>query len=171
MFPGEDYGMTGIQRDRIKAANRRSKTLLVPIDFSEASNNALRAAIDLATEPSRIILLHVISPQPNADDDVPSLSRRASRQLLRLAESCLGKQNHRVHTFIRTGSPFQEILSVAAENKVKMIVLGVPDSGPLAGIELGHTIDRVSRYAKCPVLLIRESDAGKSPAKPALAFR
>ena len=157
--------MTERGKKNAKAANRHSKTILVPIDFSEASKSALRAAIDLAHEPARLILLHVSSPRPNADDDVPRLSRNASTQLLGLAELCLGKHDHTVHTFIRTGAPFQEILNVAVEDKVDMIVLGVHESGPLAGVELGHTIDRVSRYARCPVLLIREGDIDEPAAK------
>ena len=59
---------------------------------------------------------------------------------------------------MRTGAPFQEILAAAEENNIEMIVLGVNESGPLAGIELGHTIDRVLRYARCPVLLVRQSE-------------
>ena len=36
--------------------------ILVPVDFSEASVNAIREAVELADEPSHVHLLHVLPP-------------------------------------------------------------------------------------------------------------
>jgi nucleotide-binding universal stress UspA family protein len=83
-----------------------------------------------------------------------------------ISEEC-GDTDHGVHTLVRTGTPFQEILAATKQLRADMIILAVSESGP---ISIGHTAERVLRYASCPVLLVRPGD-GAAAASRAKAHR
>jgi nucleotide-binding universal stress UspA family protein len=138
---------------------RRShpKTILVPIDFSAASKEALRQALHLAGEGTRLMLLHVLAPSADAGRVAFNSAAAAKKGLLTFGRNHGADHDRAFHSLVRAGVPFQEILTTAHEHHAEMIVLGVNNSASLGGIELGHTVDRVSRYAHCPVLLVRES--------------
>jgi nucleotide-binding universal stress UspA family protein len=130
--------------------------ILVPIDFSAASRNAFRQALHLGRDQSRFILLHVIPPTTEKGGKRSTVIASARRSL---ASFVRNEHARRVRSFrcdVRAGTPFQEILAAAQDNNVEIIVLGVDNLGPFGGLAVGHTADRVSRYAKCPVLLVRE---------------
>lgn len=146
-------------------SDNHPKTILVPIDFSAASKDAFRHATALAGETSRVILLHVVAP--SADGDLsPEKTAGASGQRLTAFWKANGAGSPFVHSQLRIGTPFREILKCAEENKAEIIVLAVHDSTLLgAALGLGHTVDRVSRYAPCPVLLVRERSGSAERAK------
>jgi nucleotide-binding universal stress UspA family protein len=167
----------------IKAEKKRSrstattppKNILIPIDFSVASKSAFRHALGLGSSAARIILLHVIAPSAESQRDGSGLIDAARRSLQSFSKSA-GLSGHRtIRAVVRTGTPFQEILATAKENRVGLIVLAVHDSAPFGGLALGHTVDRVSRYAPCPILLVREDEGdqarGKSSAAAASSSR
>ena len=143
-------------------------TILVPIDFSSASQNALRQAAAVARDSSRIILLHVIAPAPTDDLAIRKSTDAAERKLGDFCKSDGLVAPELIQSHVRNGTPFREIVQFAEENNVAMIVLGVHESAPpFGGIALGHTIDRVSRYAPCPVLLVREGNGNSRGARNA----
>lgn len=160
-----EWGVFDSSKQKGKDARKRHPgNILVPVDFSAISEKAFAQALSLAAKSSRIILLHVVSDRAGLGEDISSLIKTAKRSLLAFSRSSGVALDHSIQSLVRAGVPFQEILSAASESNVEMIVLGLHDSGPLAGVELGDTIERVSRYATCPVLLVRGSDAAKAPA-------
>lgn len=144
---------TGVQT---KSKGSHAKTMLVPIDFSPASRRALKYAFDLSGESSSLVLLHVMSQ--NSDMHFAKAIESARQRLAQFCTSNGIAAPELDRLDVRIGLPFREILECAKDNHAEMIVLGLDQSGPLDGIALGHTADRVSRYAKCPVLLVREED-------------
>lgn len=161
---GDCYGGAVTKAVRKSTRSRTStspRSILVPIDFSVASKNALRHALDLSGNASRIILLHVIAPSAEAHRDVSGLVDSARKSLYLFGKSEVLLRDRSVRSLVRTGTPFHEILAAAKENKVELIVLAVHDLAPLGGLALGHTVDRVSRYAPCPVMLVREDGADR----------
>ncbi len=158
------HDMTGKPQTRA-SSNNHPKTILVPIDFSAASKEAFSRAIALAGERSRIILLHVVAPSAEGDLS-PAKTAGASGQRLTAFWKANGAGSPFVHSQLRIGTPFREILKCAEENKAEMIVLAVHDATALgAALGLGHTVDRVTRYAPCPVLLVRERSGSPDRAK------
>lgn len=152
-----------------KRSPKQPKKILVPIDFSASAKSAFRHAIGLAGDASRIILLHVIAPSGVKGSDVTHLIAAAEASLTSFSKSDGLDHDHAAHSLVRIGTPFSEILAAAAENDVELIVLGVHDSAPLRGLALGHTAERVSRYAPCPVMLVRESKGDRAVSKSAAA--
>lgn len=140
--------------------SRAPKVILVAVDFSPESRQAMRQAFALTGDFSRVILLHVVGSA--AGDNVAEAARVLENAREKLKEFC-GKTNgmgmpKSTQLEVRRGTPFREILECAKERAVEMIVLGVDGSFPLGGVALGHTADRVSRYASCPVLLVRQTN-------------
>ena len=60
---------------------------------------------------------------------------------------------------MRVGTPADEIVRTADEEKAAMIVLGTHGRGGVQRLMLGSVADRVLRRAVCPVLVVRESEA------------
>ncbi len=56
------------------------------------------------------------------------------------------------------GKPSHEIMRVAREETVDMIVLGTHGKGVLDQAIFGSTTERVVRKAQCPVLTVRMSE-------------
>jgi nucleotide-binding universal stress UspA family protein len=57
---------------------------------------------------------------------------------------------------VRVGTPADEIVRAANEEKAAMIVLGTHGRGGVQRLMLGSVADRVLRRAACPVLVVRE---------------
>jgi universal stress protein A len=150
----------GVTKDKKKEAGPQN--ILIPTDFSAASKNAFRYALDLGREGSRFLLLNVITPKTEKGRKAPSLIAAARRSLTSFAKNDHACDARSMQSLVRIGTPFEEILAAARDRNADLIVLGVHDSEPFGGLAVGRTVDRVSRYAKCPVLLVREPEASAS---------
>ena len=130
------------------------ENVLLPVDFSAASQTAFATALDLLGTRARIILLHVIPISFGADAFRGSFEA-AQKKLSDFAKDVSVTAEQRVESIVRAGIPFQEILTATKDHKINLIVLGIDESNPFGGLALGHTADRISRYAWCSVLLVR----------------
>lgn len=141
--------------------------ILVPLDFSGKSRQALDVAVPLAEQyGGEIILLHVIhaptlSPWRGIPGgrhylamDMHNVTDAARKKLLAMAA-------HRIpapvrgQTIVRLGSPYDEITSAARMLKVDLIVLSTQGRSGLPRMLIGSTAERVVRQAHCPVLRLR----------------
>ena len=59
-----------------------------------------------------------------------------------------------VETEVRESAAYWEILKVAAERSVDLIVMGVQGRGALDLLLFGSNTARVTRTATCPVLIV-----------------
>lgn len=143
---------------RVKVSYPRVRRILVPLDFSGKSRQALRYATPLAQKfASEIILLHVLPPAAKAArSDAPTTepTRAALRRLDSMAEALI-PPDFRGANVVRTGSPYGEILAAARKLDVDMIVLTTHGNSGLKRFFVGSTAEQVMRHATCPVLSIR----------------
>lgn len=142
--------------------------ILVPIDFSRDSNNALEFAKTLAEDyNAELIVLHVIEDilAPayfGAQFDpgmIPSaeLEESAHKEMERFIPAT-AEGPVRVRHVLRRGSAFKEIVETAKDEDVSVIVMGTHGRGPLGHLFLGSTAERVVRSSRVPVLTIRHPD-------------
>lgn len=152
----------------------RLKRIVVPVDFSEVSAQALpyAAAFGKAFD-AEIILLHVWEPR-FLPLDVGSLPLSADdredddlteKYLKHLRYEVLDK-DLRVRTVLRNGVPFREITRLATNLGADLIILTTHGHTGLKHVLLGSTAERVVRHADCPVLVVR----GKSHPSPGKRF-
>ena len=141
------------------------KKVLVPTDFSDSARHAFSYGVSFAREyKAELVLLHVVEnltvgyasdlfPVPMAEV-FQEISGYAKSEVTKLAEEVRGK-GVRVRELVVQGKPAAEIMRVAREETVDMIVLGAHGKGVLDQALFGSTTERVVRRAPCPVLTCR----------------
>jgi nucleotide-binding universal stress UspA family protein len=139
---------------RVNASYPRLRRILVPLDFSGKSRQALRYAIPLALKfSSRIHLVHVLPPQRRTPDE---LARAKLAALKRLGDmSALLPPRLRAGNAVLLGKPADEILALATKNDIDLIVLTTKGETGLKRALLGGTAQRIVQQATCPVLSVR----------------
>ena|SRR5438309_8158900 len=150
-----------------KGAFPQLHRILLPTDFSGCANYALpyAAAIARATNAT-IICVHVVEPvvptvgysglaEPMPIADVSEqLEDSAERELPKLAEceECAGLN---IEEVIVHGDAAAEIVRVAGEREVDLIVISSHGRTGLGRIIFGSTAEAVVRHATCPVLVVK----------------
>src|SRR5262245_11724747 len=145
------------------------RRILVPIDFSKHSQNALTYAAAFAEKfGAEIYLLHVVQdlalfipdavtagpPLLPPMDQLTAAVREALDRVIR--ENQLGPLQ--VHPEVREGTPFYEIIQFAKEKSIDLIIMGTHGRGGLAHVLLGSVTEKVVRKAPCPVLTVRDPE-------------
>ena len=141
-----------------------SPEVLVPVDFSPCSVNALRVAIGMAAPEGDVTLLHVIDQEFVEDavatglgssEDIRSrLKQQAEENFSTMLEGIdAGQVNIEKMTVI--GLPFVEILKIARDLDLPMIIMGVRGrSTPPEELLFGSTAEKVIRGSRVPVLCV-----------------
>ncbi len=139
------------------------KHILFATDFTEHSNEVANKAKQLAKiNHAQLSIIHVVDYIPITDatygpiipydgDLLEQLMNSAKDQLAKLADDLgIAKENQ----WLETGSPKLELVRVAEENKVDLVVVGSHGRHGLA-LLLGSTANGVLHHAKCDVLAVR----------------
>ena len=146
--------------------------ILVPFDFSDASNNALNFALQMATKASacEITLFHVIE-HPTASafktmgvNDYDPMEVIYMKKLIEQVETkmvdTIGKANVgkvEVKQKIKLGNPDNEIIEEVSKEEIDLIVMGTSGSEGLDEFFVGSNAEKVVRYASCPVITMKKS--------------
>jgi universal stress protein A len=141
---------------RIKASYPRIQHILVPLDFSGKSRQALRYAVPLAQKfTAKIHLVHVL-PAPGKTElaDLPRLKLTVLKRLGEMAVEFLPPRV-RAGNAVLVGKPADEILALARRNNIDLIVLTTKGRTGLARALVGSTAESIMRHAPCPVLSVR----------------
>jgi universal stress protein A len=153
--------------DRPQHRTLRLKKILVPIDFSPPSKNAFKYAVRFAEEfGGELTLLYVLEPEsmtgfmaiPEATAFVESDIVAAGKNLRSLIASVRNGKIERPHWKVRAGLPSHEIVEVAKEMDVDLIVVATHGYTGWKHFCIGSTAERVVRAAPCPVLVVREKE-------------
>lgn len=144
------------------------KNILVPTDFSEHSDKALRQALDIAEKfNSKVFLLHVVDKgihQCVADYCLPKetmdqLERESvskSRELMEhQVDMVAGRPAVEVAFDVQKGVPYDVILQEQQKKGIDLIVIASHGKSGLMGHLMGSVADRVAERAKSEVLIVR----------------
>jgi len=142
--------------------------ILVPTDFSEYSDRALRQALDIAKQyNAKVFLLHVVHGEGyffTADFAISAeMMQQINDAALAQAQENLNKQLYgypqtkevEVVTNVRQGVPFEEILEEAKEQGIDLIVIASLGRSGIAKYLIGSVARNVLKGSKCPVLLTK----------------
>lgn len=141
---------------RVNVSFPRLLHILVPLDFSGKSRQALRYAVPIAQKFSgRIHLLHVLPPRRKADHASHLQQRQeALKRLGRMSEQLIPPRL-RAEYAVLEGRPADKILSLAEKNDIDLIVLTTKGEAGLKRALIGSTAERIMRRSGCPVMSIR----------------
>lgn len=137
-------------------------TILCPVDFSDASRNALRSAAAIArTLPARLVVLTVSDPLlaeaaelAAATEHLPAALQKQLRRFYREVTETSSAALDRVTFEIATGKPAVEILRIASERGADAIVMGTHGLTGLRKLFFGSTTERVLRETTRAVVLV-----------------
>jgi nucleotide-binding universal stress UspA family protein len=142
----------------------RFHNILVAVDFSQTSDDALATAVELSrTNHARLHVLHVVPNVqiPYAIEPVVFDFTAYLRQSVEQARQQLADLTARhpvdaamLTTTVSTGPPADEIGRYAEANGIDLIVLGAHGHGFLDRLLIGSVAERVVRHAPCAVLLV-----------------
>ncbi len=148
------------------------KTLLVAVDFSDASRQVISYAAGLASDLSaRLILLHVVEPVASyvpvgaAMDVIETAPPQIMEEDLKAQEGHLRRLAEglpEVESLCIIGLAADEIVTQAAERGAAFIVLGSHGHGALYHLFAGSVVTGVLKRARTPVLIVpigEKSDA------------
>lgn len=146
----------------------KPKNILVPTDFSEHSDKALRQALDIAEKfNSKVFLLHVVDKgiqQCVADYCLPKetfeqLERESvskSRELMEHEVSMVaGRPAVEIDFDVQKGVPYDVILQEQQDKDIDLIVIASHGKSGLMGHLMGNVADRVAERATSEVLIVR----------------
>jgi nucleotide-binding universal stress UspA family protein len=142
----------------------RIQTLLVPIDFSDVTSKVLLTAQSLALLlNSRIVLLHVVEPEPDFVGFEPgpvsvrsSVAKEFHSEHKRLEEikQQIAAAGVNVIALQIQGPTVEKIIKESIHQNADMIVLGSHGHGALYNLLAGSVAEGVLKSAKCPVLIV-----------------
>lgn len=151
------------------------ETILVPIDFSKASDRVIEVAGKLARViDARIVLLHVVQAPMVASDLAPFVGEtlrftadveRGARSHLRLLQGRLARRNVKVDTLCEQGLPVAVIAKLAKELDARYIVVGSHGRTAFYDLVVGSTTSGVLRRAPCAVVVVPAQAKHKAKRK------
>lgn len=142
----------------------RFHNILVAVDFSQTSDDALAAAAELSRAcHARVHVLHVVpnvqipyAIEPVAFDFSAFLRQSidAAREKLAALVARQSIDPAMLTTEVIDGATAAEIIRYATENAIDLIVLGAHGHGFIDRLLVGSVAERVARRAPCAVLLV-----------------
>ena len=142
------------------------KRLLVPVDFSPVSLDALASARELAkTTGATLHLFHSVDdvawrylgyPLEALGQVQTAVTDSANEQLRELA---IQEQREGLTvecTLVVSTRPASAIVTFAREHDIDLIVMGTHGRGAMLRMMLGSVAEQVVRTAPCPVMVVRD---------------
>lgn len=143
------------------------RKIILATDFSEASQNAVRYAVWMAKSlQAELKLLHVFEPSgwvvPSpyyftpgfeqwVDASLEKTRQKGKESLEGLAESL----DMQVETIFAEGGTGKEIVRIATEHRVDLLILGTHGYTGWNHLTIGSIAEFVVRHAACPVLTVK----------------
>jgi universal stress protein A len=140
--------------------------ILCPTDFSEPSYEALDDAVELAklfqAALTVLYVLPLLPPQPtnpNRSFEIPEYERIVHKESKEHLEELVAQRvpkTVKAVALIGHGSPAKEIVRIAEDEKMDLIVISTHGHSGWQRLVMGSVAEKVVRSAPCPVLAVRE---------------
>jgi nucleotide-binding universal stress UspA family protein len=154
-----------VREKKLQTAGTLFKQILVPIDFSEFSRDAISHGRHLANEfGATVRLLHIVEEaihptfyvtgQTSLTAWYPEIEATTLKEMKRLAEDAAGPQVP-LEFHIKEGRAAVGIIGFARKNEIDLIVMA---SHGLTGLEhflLGSVTEKVVRMSPCPLFTLK----------------
>ena len=145
-----------------------NKTVLLPYDFSDASNAAIDEAFGMIDETTKVFVLHVLMPMTNvsleagimADLD-PDVEEARRLTAMKSMQERIQDPLNRTFLNVRLGDPGSEIVHFAKEINADFIIMPSHGRTGITRLLLGSVAERVLRLSECPVIVLRHGKAEK----------
>ena len=142
------------------------KRILIPTDFSEHANYALRVAAQIARKNNgEIILLHMLELPHQAGDaigtahNIPEIMFFKNQALNKLDELMDSDflEGIEVSEIVQFEKAFDGILAISKKNNVDLIIMGSHGSNGFREMFIGSNAEKEVRFSDIPVLVIKDN--------------
>ena len=143
------------------------KNILVAIDFSSSVDEISRRAVAIAkNDNAKLTFVHIVEYMPPfmmGDEPVPSSSwvinedELVAKVKTRMGDLLKNLNVESAEQVVRVGIPKHEIISIAGEKNVDLIVTGSHGRHGV-GLLLGSTANSILHHAPCDVLAVKVED-------------
>ncbi|MFN2261408.1 MAG: universal stress protein [Psychroflexus sp.] len=140
------------------------KKILVPVDFSKPSENALKIAAQLAKKNNaELHVLHIIElaeslfggAQFNVDDEqIIFFMKLAKQRFTKFLDKDFLKDINVIDS-VESGSTTFGIEEAVEKNNIDLVVMGSSGSSGFEEIVIGSNTEKVVRYSKVPILVVK----------------
>ena len=148
------------------------QSILIPTDFSELSESALKVGIAIAKRQyAKVTLLHIVDvlpvllPTQVLLSDPQEVLSRMEEKLEEISERIRKESGVKAVVKALEGTPADRICKFALEENISLIVMGTHGVSGLREFFIGSEVYRVVKNATCPVLTIpgewQKTDFGK----------
>ncbi|MBA2849590.1 universal stress protein [Thermosulfuriphilus ammonigenes] len=136
--------------------------ILIPIDGSEPSLEALKQGLSLAkANQAQVTALYVV---PRGEEFIEVFTLKSVKEafyqegekVLEKARKIAQEMGVSLNTRITEGRPPEEIVEVAKNLGCDLIVMGSHGHGMLGKLLIGSCTERVLAMAPCPVLVVKK---------------
>lgn len=142
------------------------RRILCPVDFSDATPEALSVAAAVARAyDAEVLLLHVL--------DFPHRTVALERYYLEIEDEAKRRLNALRHEqaleglelrdVVQRGTTYDEIVRYAGDQGVDLIVMATHGRRGLSRLIVGSVTERVARTASCPLLAVPPTDEPAAP--------
>ena len=151
--------------DMMQETDKLFSKILVPVDGSKFSLEAVRLARRLAlSHGSRVLLLHVLDTtvveqlqrfSDKSHDEVRTDMEKSAKGFLKDMSLEVSQRDITVDIILREGTPHEVILTEADKWGADLIVMGKLGKRRVSRILLGSVAERVIEFTRLPVMLAR----------------
>jgi nucleotide-binding universal stress UspA family protein len=130
-------------------------------DGSEHAFHALALALEIASQNNselHMVSVEEISYMPNSIEEIREETGTAARRfhtVLQRARAMAAEQRVMLKTHVIAGHAVRDILALAADLKVDLLVIGGTGHSAFYERMVGSTAARVVLLAACPVLVVK----------------
>lgn len=143
------------------------KKILVPVDFSDFSQDALKTAAEIAElRHAHVTVMHVMmEPQTSVPYEVYIDWQKVKDDMKVDAEKMLGEIaekagiNGMTERVLVWGEPANVITEAAQNENFDLIVMATHGRTGLTRLFLGSVAEKVIRHSPCPVLVMRGKES------------
>ncbi len=144
------------------------KNILVPFDFSNEANAALRAASEIASKQGAKIYLLNVYEAPEATNDIYGFSTKALKEYKKMVDEVKDDHEGRLNeviakaTFLQSdiepltkrGFVHKTIIETLEEMNIGLVVMGAKGTSTIEEYLIGTNVEKIISRATCPVLIV-----------------
>ncbi|CAI2766612.1 universal stress protein [Flavobacterium collinsii] len=143
------------------------KRILVPTDFSEHAEDALKVASQIAKKNnSEIIILHMLELPSQMNDailggtSIPEtmLFMKKANEMLDQISSRPYLEGIQITEIVKIDKPIHGITQIGKEYEIDLIIMGSHGSSGIEELLIGSNTEKVVRNSEIPVLVIKKNN-------------
>lgn len=146
------------------------RKILIATDGSKYTQGAIRKGIEIARfHKAKVYALYVIDTRAlitvngmPAPENIYMILQDEGRNAVQQVKDAAGDLD--IEPVVLNGHPYSVIVKFAKENGVDLIITGTLGKSGIEELLLGSVADGVIRHAPCPVLVVKNGDAGRTVA-------